>query len=77
MSLENSQEDFIDEIEHKDRMIRIMAFASKKISINTTDIKEASQLTNNQINKVNLEESKPKLEPIPDTSHLYKIKAKK
>ncbi len=72
MSLENSQEDFIDEMEHKDRMIRIMAFASKKISINTTDNKEASQLTNNQINKVNVEESKPKLEPIPDISHLQK-----
>lgn len=74
MSLENSQEDFIDEMEHKDRMVRIMAFVSKKISINTTDNKEASQLTNNQINKVNVEESKPKLEPIPDISHLQKRK---
>lgn len=77
MSLENSQEDFISNEEHKSRMKRIKAFVSKKICINTIDNKEARQLTNKQINKVNVEESKPKLEPIPDTSHLDKRKAKK
>lgn len=68
---ENSQEDFISDLEHKNRLIRIIAFAC--------DQKERLRLKKEENklvvkNKSYFEEidNNPNLEPIPDISHLKK-----
>ncbi|RXK08039.1 hypothetical protein [Halarcobacter bivalviorum] len=73
MSLENSQEDFISNEEHKSRMERIKAFVSKSSIRNSPivniDNESERKDSNTEIFK---SDNNPKLEPIPDTSHLKK-----
>lgn len=73
MSLENSQEDFISNEEHKSRIERIKAFASKGTIRNSSNVNKVNESEGKEPNKEIFKSgNKPKLEPIPDTSHLRK-----
>lgn len=73
MSLENSQEGFISNEEHKSRMERIKAFVSKSSIRNTSIVNIGNESEEKESNTETLKsDNKPKLEPIPDTSHLKK-----
>lgn len=75
---DNSQEDFISNEEHKSRMQRIKAYVNKSSIENSSIINIDNESEGKDSNTETLNsDNKPKLEPIPYTSHLDKRKAKK
>lgn len=73
MSLENSQENFISNEEHKSRMERIKAFVSKSSIRNSPVVNIDNESEEEKSNTETFKsDNKSKLEPIPDISHLKK-----